>query len=201
MFSRNENDYQRKCSPRGPKNAGLRLLPSIIYDVLSFHWWSSASTWAYYNIYSWFLHTAYASSEDEEDMFPVPNNRSCILTLHKYHYNSESGFTDITDDIITCNNCSTKYQTSRIKNTNLLLVTVEEKSSNCGCQLDPLPYQPEEMDDNDCHVTVRYRRKPLCYDTNPHESSTFCRGHLVMTSSTLIIVSFMLSLLTRWVDQ
>jgi len=113
FISRTEINFQGTCSEPEPKSSSaIRLLPSLLYELITLQWWSATYTWSYLtyaNVYSWMFSDTYANviedQEEEESSTDAPitepvarvkdyvidkhrqqaEHKHCIVAHHKYH--------------------------------------------------------------------------------------------------------------------
>jgi voltage-dependent calcium channel alpha-2/delta-2 len=205
-YRKEEYDYQGACEIQPEINsAGIRsvFVPAVM-EMLSVQWWTTKFAWAYlnFNIYNWlfpepstYVMGASTGCDDcvsgGEESY---GNYSCIKHLAQYHFIEGDDSTD-TKDLVKCGDSTRLFLTSKLKNTNLLLVMAEkDDSEEDDCDKTPLLQAPEESPDPDfvgekCNVTKRYRFRPACYDFNPDEDTSDCgRGSHVLPSVLLIAI-------------
>jgi hypothetical protein len=205
FLQRETNNYQGKCYSLGDKqtSSGIRLLPSLVYELLSLNWWTATSTWTYLNflhIYSW-LFSSSAVQGDEMSAFGIePEASSCIQVLNQYRFNTDidaSVSSSLSGSFLCSDDCYRSFAVTRLKSTNLMLVMVESTSiCATACDTSPftlLPFSPIKKTDDPllssakCEATPRYRRRPECYQENPAESDSHCGG-CVLTASLVCVL-------------
>ncbi|XP_052779430.1 voltage-dependent calcium channel subunit alpha-2/delta-2-like isoform X2 [Mya arenaria] len=177
---------------------------NLLYEFLTFNWWSSVVTWTWsnFNVYSLLnpspAAVVEASSDDDEE--------PCSKKQAQYYYSDDTWMSGRTWECdVRGLNCSREYIVHRVLDTNLLLVVTEVMKDDCKVcrtQVEPDLVIQEldkittmEANEEFCSLKPRYRKRITdCYDHDPREDATKCGGSL--THPVSYILTFVVVIVT-----
>ncbi|XP_052250046.1 voltage-dependent calcium channel subunit alpha-2/delta-2-like isoform X2 [Dreissena polymorpha] len=212
FFLRHEQyDYGAVCEPAmgNTTSAGTLNIPSLalLYEFLTFNWWSSVVTWMFTNFSVYNLISPSPAFVVEASQHKTQH---CTKESSQYYYGTSSSWSGNTTDCeVKLIQCSREYIVQRVNGTNLLLVVTELPRDGCDpCKvkvdMDNIIQEPtviplKKSDEHFCELKPRYRRKTShCYDNHTLEDDSKCRGSqthplsfltMLVTTATLLLVT------------